>query len=89
VNLVLLCVCHLLKPSLLFQVLALISSIVRCLQHPYNSVRHMSSRVLGTFSTLCTSHVMEIVLDKLVPFLNNVNDTGAREGAIEAIYCIL
>ena len=49
----------------------------------------MSSRVLGTLSTLCTSQVMELILDKLVPFLSNVDEIGAREGAIETIYCIL
>jgi hypothetical protein len=32
---------------------------------------------------------MEIVLDQVVPLLNNVDNIGAREGAIEAIYCIL
>ncbi len=52
-------------------------------------MRHMSSRVLGTLSTLFASRVMEIVLDKLVPLLNEVDNIGAREGAIEAIYCIL
>ena len=49
----------------------------------------MSSRVLGTLSTLFTLRVMEIVLSKVVPLLNNVDNIGAREGAIEAIYCIL
>ena len=49
----------------------------------------MTSRVVGTLGTLFTSRVMEIVLDQVVPLLNNVDNIGAREGAIEAIYCIL
>ena len=44
---------------------------------------------MGTLSRLFTSRVMEIVLAKVVPLLNNVDNIGAREGAIEAIYCIL
>ena len=71
------------------QILDLIASILRCLEHPYNSVRHMTARVLGTLSTLFSLQIMEIVLEKVVPLLNNVDNTGAREGAIEAIYCIL
>lgn len=49
----------------------------------------MTARVMGTLSTLFASRVMEILLDQVVPFLNNVDNTGAREGAIEAVYCIL
>lgn len=64
-------------------------TILQCIVHPYNNVRHMAARVVGTLSILFSSNVMEILLEKVIPLLNDGENVGGREGAIETIYCIL
>ena len=67
----------------------MIPCILRSLQHPYNSVRHMAARTFGILATFSTAKVMGIIMDKLVPLLNATDDNDGREGAIESIFCIL
>ena len=49
----------------------------------------MAARVLGVLATLSTTKVMEIIMDNVAPLLTTTDSGVDREGAIEAIFCIL
>lgn len=70
------------------KILDVIPCILRSLQHPYNSVRHMAARTFGILATFSTAKVMGIIMDKLVPLLNATDDNDGREGAIESIFYV-
>ena len=72
----------------LFQLLAGLSSLCACLEHPYTAVRHMAARVLGALSKVVTAETMNVVLEKVLPLLGSPNDTK-RQGTIETVASIL
>jgi len=49
----------------------------------------MASRCLAMYSQLLTSDVMEQVISHVVPLLGSSDNVIHRQGAIEAIACIL
>ncbi|GAB6025941.1 btaf1 RNA polymerase II, B-TFIID transcription factor-associated, 170kDa [Chamberlinius hualienensis] len=60
-----------------------------CLDHPYTAVRHMAARCLGTLSKIVTRSTMEVVVEKLLPCLEDLDNTTKRQGVIEALACII
>ena len=71
------------------QLLSSTDSLLRCLEHPLSAVRHMSGRCLAVFSRILTDDVMERVVSHVVPLLGASDSLVRRQGAIEAIACIL
>ncbi|KAM4032830.1 TATA-binding protein-associated factor 172 isoform 3-T3 [Anomaloglossus baeobatrachus] len=59
------------------------------LQHPYTSVRHMASRCVGVMSQIATMETMNGFLEKVLPWLNAIDDNTKQEGAIEALACVM
>jgi len=71
------------------QLLSSTDNLLRCLEHPFSAVRHMSARCLAVYSRILTSDVMEQVISRVVPLLGASDNVIHRQGAIEAIACIL
>lgn len=59
------------------------------IQHPFKAVRHLAARCLATFSSIDADKVMTLVVNKLIPLLHLVENSINREGAAEAIACIV
>jgi len=79
------CDCHV----IVVQLLSFTENLLRCLEHPFAAVRHMSGRCLAVCSHIATSAVMERVISHVVPLLGASDNVVHRQGAIEAIACIL
>ncbi|KAL1494003.1 hypothetical protein ABEB36_009678 [Hypothenemus hampei] len=59
------------------------------LSHPYRAVRHLSARCLAVFAKLNSVKVMEFVVSKVLPKLGATDCDTDRQGAVEAIACIV
>lgn len=59
------------------------------LSHPYRAVRHLASRCLAIFAKLDSVRVMEMVVESVVPKLGAIDCDIDRQGAVEAIACII
>lgn len=59
------------------------------IQHPMKAIRHMASRCLATFALIDAQKVIVIVINSLIPLLSQIECPINREGAIEAITCIV
>ncbi|KAJ8250406.1 hypothetical protein COCON_G00223280 [Conger conger] len=59
------------------------------LQHPYTAVRHMAARSLGVLSKIATMETMNVVLERVLPWLGAIDDSTKQEGAIEAMACVM
>ncbi|XP_050515682.1 TATA-binding protein-associated factor 172 isoform X1 [Diabrotica virgifera virgifera] len=59
------------------------------LSHPYRAVRHLASRCLATFAKLDSVRVMEMVVSIVLPKLGATDCDIDRQGAVEAITCIV
>lgn len=49
----------------------------------------MVARCVGVMSKIATMDTMNILLEKVVPWLGAIDDNTKQEGAIEALACIL
>lgn len=58
-------------------------------QHPFKAVRHMAARCLATIALIDTKAVMRLVIEDLIPLLSQIESSINREGAIEAITCVV
>lgn len=58
-------------------------------QHPLKAIRYMAARCLATLATINTQSVMTTVIDKVMPLLSQIESPISREGAIEAITCVV
>ncbi|KAI4456700.1 tata-binding protein-associated factor [Holotrichia oblita] len=59
------------------------------LSHPYKAVRHLSSRCLAVFAKIDSVPVMELIVSKVLPVLGATTNEIDRQGAVEAIACIV
>lgn len=59
------------------------------LSHPYRAVRHLASRCLAVFAKMNSVKVMELVVVKVLPLLGAIDCEIDRQGAVEAIACIV
>lgn len=59
------------------------------LKHPFKAVRHMTSRCLATLSLIDPSKVMTVIIRDVTPMLSMIENAVNREGAAEAISCIV
>lgn len=67
----------------------LLPKLCLLIQHPFKAVRHLAARCLATFSSIDADKVMALVVNKLIPLLHLVENSINREGAAEAIACIV
>ncbi|EFA08205.1 TATA-binding protein-associated factor 172-like Protein [Tribolium castaneum] len=59
------------------------------LSHPYRAVRHLASRCLAVFAKLDSVRVMEVIVETVLPKLGAIDCDIDRQGAVEAIACII
>ncbi len=59
------------------------------IQHPLKAIRHMAARCLATLSLIDTQNVMVTIINDLLPLLGQIENPINREGAIEAVTCIV
>lgn len=55
----------------------------------FHQIRHMSARCLATLATINTPSVMNLIIDDCLPQLQAIENVIYRQGAIEAIGCIV
>lgn len=71
------------------ELFASLTKLCLLIQHPLKSIRHMAARCLATFASIDSQSVMVFVIDSLIPLLGQIEKPIHREGAIEAITCIV
>lgn len=59
------------------------------LTHPYRAVRHLASRCIAVLASLDSVPVMELVVSRALPLLGSTSNDIDRQGAVEAISCII
>lgn len=59
------------------------------IQHPLKVIRHMAARCLAAFAGMNDQLVMIQVINELIPLLSQIENPVNREGAAEAITCIV
>jgi TATA-binding protein-associated factor len=59
------------------------------IQHPMKAIRHIASRCLATFASVDAQKVMVMVINHLIPLMTQIENPINRQGAIEAISCIV
>nr|CAD7594395.1 unnamed protein product [Timema genevievae] len=81
--------CPALHTDLLSQVLKYLPRLCLLLTHPYRAVRHMAARCLGALAALSSVPVMTHVVDQVLPLLGTIDSDINRQGAVEALACIV
>ncbi|XP_033630416.1 TATA-binding protein-associated factor 172-like [Asterias rubens] len=81
--------CPAVHPSLHLKLTALLPNLIQCLQYPYTSVRHMASCCLGALAKVSTTPTMNCILEDVLPMLGVADNEMQREGATEALMCII
>ena len=75
--------------SLHQQLLELLPTLCNLLEHPFRAVRHMASRCLAALGTIDSDQVLTVLVEKVLPMLGAVDDERMRQGAIEAVVCLV
>lgn len=81
--------CEHIHLSCLDKLFILLPKLCILLGHPFKVIRHMAARCLGALATIKVSLVMDMVIDKIVPFLGSIESILHRQGGAEAIACIV
>ena len=63
--------------------------LCQLLTHTYSAVRHMAARCIGVLASLSSVPVMEQVVALVLPLLGAIHNDTYRQGAMEAITCII
>ncbi|EAA01172.6 TATA-binding protein-associated factor 172 [Anopheles arabiensis] len=67
----------------------LLPKLCLLLRHPLKGVRHMVGRCLATLAAVDAASVMTMVINEVVPLLSCIESVIKRQGAAEAITCIV
>lgn len=82
-----------LHASLRPQVTTCFPVLLHCLQSPFIAIRHLAARCFGMCSTIVANQTMNVlldcILDDVLDFLNSPDCRLKRQGACEAICCII
>ncbi|XP_052865254.1 TATA-binding protein-associated factor 172 [Anopheles cruzii] len=78
-----------LAPSLHGKLFELLPKLCLLLRHPLKAIRHMVGRCLATLASVDTATVMTMVINEVVPLLSCIENVIKRQGAAEAIACIV
>lgn len=76
-------------PELHGELLDLLPTLCLLLEHPFRAVRHMSSRCLAALGAIDADRVLTIVVEKVIPMLGAIDREQMRQGAIEAVACLV
>ncbi|XP_055541530.1 TATA-binding protein-associated factor 172 [Wyeomyia smithii] len=76
-------------PALHDQLFQLLPKLCLLLRHPLKAVRHMVGRCLATLALVDSQAVMTLVISDIVPMLSSIENVIKRQGAAEAIACIV
>ncbi|XP_055637226.1 TATA-binding protein-associated factor 172 [Toxorhynchites rutilus septentrionalis] len=71
------------------QLFQLLSKLCLLLRHPLKSIRHMVGRCLATLALVNSQVVMTMVINDIIPMLSSIENVIKRQGAAEAIACIV
>jgi TATA-binding protein-associated factor len=75
--------------SLLPQVLESLETLAKLLENDFKAVRHMASRCIAALAHIEPAVVMQIVVYKVIPLLDIIDCNTKRQGAAEALACII
>lgn len=75
--------------SIMDRLMDLLPHLTQLLRHPLKAIRHMSSRCLATLAMLNPVTVMSVIVDKGIDLLQAIERSIDRQGASEAIACIV
>lgn len=75
--------------SIVKRLFNLLPHLTQLLRHPLKAIRHMSSRCLATLSMIDPAKVMSVIVDKGIELLQAIERSIDRQGASEAIACIV
>ncbi|XP_058823909.1 TATA-binding protein-associated factor 172 [Topomyia yanbarensis] len=76
-------------PALHDQFFQLLPKLCLLLRHPLKSIRHMVGRCLATLAMVNSQVVMTMVIGDIIPMLSSIENVIKRQGAAEAIACIV
>lgn len=71
------------------QMLSLLPLLLKCLVCSFTAIRHMAARCITSFARLHLHHTMQFILKQVLPFLGDSTSITHRQGAIEAVACLL
>lgn len=69
--------------------MSVVPHLLICLKNSYRAVRHLSSRCLAVLASLDSVAIMQAVVDNILPLLNAIDNDTCRQGAAEALACII
>lgn len=75
--------------SVVCRLFDLLPHLTQLLRHPLKAIRHMTSRCLATLALIDPAKVMSVVVDKGIELLQAIERSIDRQGASEAIACIV
>ncbi|XP_053667652.1 TATA-binding protein-associated factor 172 [Anopheles marshallii] len=78
-----------LNASLHKELFELLPKLCLLLRHPLKGIRHMVGRCLATLAAIDAATVMTLVINDVVPLLSCIESVIKRQGAAEAITCIV
>uniref|UniRef100_A0A182P5N4 TATA-binding protein-associated factor 172 n=1 Tax=Anopheles epiroticus TaxID=199890 RepID=A0A182P5N4_9DIPT len=78
-----------LHDSLHKELFELLPKLCLLLRHPLKGVRHMVGRCLATLAAVDAATVMTKVINEVVPLLSCIESVIKRQGAAEAVTCIV
>uniref|UniRef100_A0A182VQT4 TATA-binding protein-associated factor 172 n=1 Tax=Anopheles minimus TaxID=112268 RepID=A0A182VQT4_9DIPT len=78
-----------LNVSLHKELFELLPKLCLLLRHPLKGVRHMVGRCLATLAAVDAATVMTLIINDVVPLLSCIESVIKRQGAAEAITCIV
>ncbi|CAC5413286.1 BTAF1 [Mytilus coruscus] len=78
-----------LDSSLTEQIKQKLSSILNGLKNSYTAIRHMSARSVGMMAQILTSHTLSFIMDKILPLMGDMEHEKHRQGACEALACVI
>ncbi|KFM58087.1 TATA-binding protein-associated factor 172, partial [Stegodyphus mimosarum] len=82
-------ICSFFHEKLHLELENVICHVCCCLEHPLPIIRHKAASCLGKLSKVITVKTMNIVLDKVLSKLGATDNDVQRQGAVEAIACII
>ncbi|XP_054706279.1 TATA-binding protein-associated factor 172-like [Uloborus diversus] len=82
-------ICSHLHKNLHSELKNIIPLICSCLEHTLPIVRHKAAGCLGSLSKVMAVEIMNIILDKVISKLGATDNDVQRQGAVEAIACII
>ncbi|XP_064635758.1 TATA-binding protein-associated factor 172-like [Lineus longissimus] len=71
------------------KLLAHITHLCTCLEHPYTAVRHMAARCLGTLAKLDIVTVMTYTIEHILPLFGASDNVTVRQGALETLHYMI